>query len=227
MSKRFLAGVLMSATLVLFTSTAFAFNDQTNNNNQSQVGINDQDQLQLQGQQQGIFDSGNSSNTNRNTNTNLNSQGQDQDQYQGQKQGQANIGLGSGNKTSVELNQTSRVDAEPSYAPDVSLTSSGCIGSAGVSGGGGGVFSFGVATTTSSEECFKIEIAKILIASGKTDEAMKLLLSIDYVGEVLNPEEPMKTAMNDPASSNQQTKVDGPLAARDHVWNGIPITYDW
>lgn len=78
------------------------------------------------------------------------------------------------------------VDAEPAYAPNVTLTSNGCIGSVSGSGGGGGLISVGAGFTIIYEDCMKLEFAKFLLAAGRVDEAIKLTNSVDYVRAALS-----------------------------------------
>lgn len=80
-----------------------------------------------------------------------------------------------------------KTDAEPAQAATVNLTSSNCIGSAGI-GGGAALFSFTLGWTREYENCLKNEVAKTLISMGEEAAAKKVLMSIDYIGKALDDE---------------------------------------
>jgi hypothetical protein len=139
-------------------------------------------------------------------------QAQGQIQGQGQLQGQAQksvnknkntaVGVGIGVAKSKSYSNSGGNDISirgddvdpPAYAPSVSLTSSGCIGSWSANGGGWGIVSMGGGATEEHRRCTKMEAARILISLGDKASAMKLIKSIDWVQAVLNPKEEGESA---------------------------------
>lgn len=120
------------------------------------------------------------------TKVNKNNQRQGQGQLQGQAQGQLQ-GQAQGQKTNTRLSVNVRGDdvRPPAYAPNVSLTSSNCIGSNGASVGALGIASIGIGWTKEHVSCLKNEIAKTLFAMGKPKEAFALLRSISFVNSAV------------------------------------------
>ena len=165
--------ILLALSFIFFTSPAFAFGDSESNS--SANAIQGQAQQQQQGQQQKSV----------NSNTNYNAAGATAGAASASKakagavSGAAAGSYSGGN--SVTVSNDTDVDAEPAYAPDVSLTSHDCIGSLGISGGGGGVFSFGVGTTRVYEDCELRELVKLAMTMGDIKLAKQLFFSISLV----------------------------------------------
>ena len=171
----------------LYATAASAFGDSQSNS--SANAIQGQAQQQQQGQQQKSINN----NTNYNANSATAGAASASKAKAGAVSGAAAGSYSGGN--SVTVSNDTDVDAEPAYAPNVSLTSHDCIGSLGVSGGGGGVFSFGIGTTRVYEDCERRELVKLAKALGDDVAARKLFYSITLV----------QRAMADPGHKVQVT----------------------
>lgn len=172
-----LASAAVAAALALpaQASGLLGGNEQNQNQGQQQGQHQGQAQGQLQGQSQHSI--------NINSNKSSSSSRSSSSAAAGAAAGAAAVNKGNAFSSTTNVDASTRVDAEPAYAPNVSLTSSGCIGSVGVSGGGLGVFSVGFGTTWESEDCFKIEAAKVYLAIGDKAKAVAVLESIAYIGQ--------------------------------------------
>lgn len=165
--------ILLILFAVLFSTSAYAFGDSQSNS--SANAIQGQAQQQQQGQQQKSINN----NTNYNANSATAGAASASKAKAGAISGAAAGSYSGGN--SVTVSNDTDVDAEPAYAPDVSLTSHDCIGSLGISGGGGGVFSFGVGTTRVYEDCELRELVKLAMTMGDLKLAKELFFSISLV----------------------------------------------
>lgn len=137
-------------------------------------------------------------NTNVNTNVTSSSayQGQHQGQYQGQKQGQ--VGIVQNNPGGVSVNNSTKVDAEPAYAPNLPglvASPATCKGSWGASAGGGGLFSLGFGSTTDDDECNYREWAKLLIQAGRPDLAAEVIGQSPIVARAMKAMEVRKAGL--------------------------------
>lgn len=179
--------------LMFLPATAFAFLDQDQSQGQSQSQA--QSQGQSQGQAQGQAQKSVNKNYNSNTAGAAAGAAAASKAKAGAVSGAAAGSYSGGN--SVTVSNDTDVDAEPAYAPNVSLTSHDCIGSLGVSGGGGGVFSFGIGTTRVYEDCERRELVKLAKALGDDVAARKLFYSITLV----------QRAMSDPGHKVQVTEA--------------------
>lgn len=151
---------------------------------------NAQAQSQQQGQAQGQLQGQHQSSTNVNVNDNHSHSSSRSNAVSGSISGAAAVNRGNSFSSSTSVDASDDIDAEPAYAPNVNLTSSGCIGSIGGSGGGMGLFSVGFATTMESRDCFKLEAAKIYLSMGDKAKAVAVMESVSYIGEAVG----MKTA---------------------------------
>lgn len=175
--RHFLSTVAVVALLAI---PALADPLQDGLQNQAQGQLQGQQQGQVQGQAQGQGQAQFSSNKNFNANQNS--------AYSGSAAGAAAFNKGNVFKNQTNVDASTDVEAEPAIAPNVTLTSANCIGSASAAGAGGGVVSLGFGVTISYDDCFKIEVAKTYIAMGLTDKATAVLESIEFVNEAVNPE---------------------------------------
>ncbi len=84
-------------------------------------------------------------------------------------------------------------EAEPAIAPNLSglvATPATCMGSASVSGAGGGIFAFGIGGTYRDVECEKREALKLAAQLGLKDMAVRLFMSLDAVRAIDSPVAP-------------------------------------
>jgi hypothetical protein len=121
--------------------------------------------------------------TNRNRNTNINTAGAvaGAAASANSRSTSTSKAVSGGNSMSVNVGGDD-VEA-PAIAPNITLTSHGCIGSSSGSTGLRAVVSLGFGTTEEMKRCTLMEAAKIYLSMGRSDIAMTLLGSIDWVKE--------------------------------------------
>jgi len=212
---KFYTPIVAAIVVVAATSVAFADNI---GQQQGQAQAQGQGQLQEQRQQQGQTSFNKNTNVNKNANFNASSSRS----AAGAAAGAAAFNKGNDVNTSVNV-AGDDIDP-PAYAPNVSLTSSHCIGSAGGSGGGLGLFSVGFAMTTEVVNCFKIEVWKGLIGSKRFDEADKLLNSIDWYKEAMAT--PSGTATLQPTTTVAVTEPKRKLGKAENTDQACVYTPD-
>ena len=210
--KRTIYALTLSTAVLLAASPVLAdtvFGNQSNAyGGQGGAGGNaaqSQGQAQGQHQGQGQSQSVNNANFNANSNKNYNTAVSGSHSSSGAAAFNKGNSLSTSNTTNVDA--STEVNAEPAIAPNVSLTSSSCIGSVSGSGAGGGIVSIGLGGTFQYDDCLKNEIAKTYISMGMRDKAAAVLESIDFIRDVVKAEKPVAAA----TSSN--VAVGGPGGA--------------
>lgn len=135
-------------------------------------------------------------------------------QNQGQGQSQSNnITTTLSHSTNTKSVDRSTTEAEPAIAPNLSglvATPATCMGSASLSGAGGGIFAFGIGGTYRDVECEKREALKLAAQLGLKDMAVRLFMSLDAVRALDAPVTPTPVNHTLDADSDRATMVERP-----------------